>query len=302
MTIVVMNQRLDVSGRWLRVARVDGDGYRFPSDPEALIEALRGRPDRPDLFSFVERVTVTEPRYAYHSEWDNFAVVPVTTFDNYFKNQIRTIVRNRARQAAKKGVEIREVEFSDDLVRGIWEIYNESPVRQNRPFPHFGKDLSTVYREESTFLDSAAFAGAYFQGELIGFIKVVWDDQKIHGGLMNILSKLTHRDKAPTNALICEAVKICERHGIKHLVYNQYAFGGRKRDNLSDFKDNSGFKRVDVPRYWAPLTTRGAIALRLGLHRRLVDRLPEGPINRLRELRAGWRQREHRLAATETAR
>ena len=296
MPMLVMNQQLNVAGRWLRMARLDGDGYRFLADPEAFIAALRERPDRPDLFHFVERVNVTERRYPFRMEWDNYAVIPVSTFEEYFTRQINKGTRNRARQLEKRGAELREVEFGDELVRGIWEIYNESPMRQGRPYPHYGKDLETVYREEATFLDCSAFAGAYFEGELIGFIKMVWDDQKVQGAFMNILSKLAHRDKSPTNALVCEAVKICERRGLRHLVYNHYAFGSRKRDNLTDFKDNTGFKRVEVPRYWVPLTAWGAMALRLGLHRRWVDRLPEGLGDKLRGLRADWYQWRHPTA------
>jgi len=296
MPMMLMNQQLNVAGRWLRTARLDGDGYRFLADPEAFIAALGKQTDRPDLFSFVERVNVKERRYPFHMEWDNYAVIPVTTFEEYFKNQIDKSTRNRARQVDKRGAEIREVPFSDELVRGIWEIYNESPLRQGRPYPHYGKDLDTVYREEATYLDSAAFAGAFFQGELIGFIKVVWDEENVQCALMNILSKFAHRDKSPTNALICEAVKICERRGLRHLVYSHYGYGSRKRDNLSDFKDRTGFQRVEVPRYWVPLTAWGATALRLGLHRRWVDRLPEGLGNRLRGLRADWYQWRHRTA------
>jgi hypothetical protein len=292
----LMNQDLDVSGRWLKIARLDGDGYCFLADPEGFIAELRKRPDRPDLFHFVERVNVHERRYPFHMEWDNYAVIPVSTFEEYFKNQIGKSTRNRGRKAASVGVEIREVEFSEELVRGIWGIYNESPMRQGRPYPHYGKDLERVYREEATFLDCAAFAGAYFEGELIGFIKMVWDDQMVQGALMNILSKMEHRDKSPTNALVCEAVKMCERRGLRHLVYSHYAFGKRTKDNLTEFKDRTGFQRVEVPRYWAPLTAKGAVALRLGLNRRWVDRLPEGLGDKLRELRAGWYQRRHRTA------
>ncbi len=296
MRMQVMNQELNVTGRGLRIARMDGDGYCFLPDPEAFVATLRKRRDRPDLLTFVERVNVSERRYPYRMEWDNYAVIPVTTFEAYFKDQIQSVARNRARQAEKKGVELREVEFGDELVQGIWEIYNESPLRQGRPYPHYGKSLETVYREEATFPDCSAFAGAYFEGKLIGFIKVVWDDQKVQGGLMNILSKLAHRDKAPTNALVCEGVKICERRGLKNLLYDHYAWGSRPKDNLSEFKDKTGFKRVDVPRYWVPLTPWGTLALQMGLHRSFVDRLPDELGNKLRGLRADWYQWRHGAA------
>src|SRR5438105_12129543 len=41
----------------------------------------------------------------------------------------------------------------EELARGIWEIYNETPIRQGRKFFNYGKTLDTVRREASTFLD-----------------------------------------------------------------------------------------------------------------------------------------------------
>lgn len=294
--MMVLDQQVDLSEGRVRLGKLHADGYRFLDDPKPLVAALRNRPDRPDLFTFVETVAVKERRFRYPMEWENFAVIPVTTFDEYFQKQIQSTARNRARQAGKKGVELREVPLDEKLVRGIWEIYNETPIRQGRPYPHYGKDLETVYREEATFPDCSAFTGAFLGDELIGFIRIVWAENNVQAGLMNILSKIGHRDKAPTNALVCEAVKMCERRGIPNLLYSNYAFAGRSEDNLTDFKQKTGFQRVEVPRYFVPMTAWGSIALRLGLHRRLVDRLPETVSNKLREWRAGWYQRKHRAA------
>ena len=77
---------------------------------------------------------------------------------------------------------LREVPFDDVLVKGIWEIYNETPVRQGREFPHYGKDLETVHREEATFLDRSVFIGAFLQERLIGFVKLVADETRDSGG------------------------------------------------------------------------------------------------------------------------
>ncbi len=294
-------REIDISGGKVRIASLNADTYQFMDDPAAVIAGLRAQPNRPDLFTFVQRVTETRPLYRFPWERENFAVIPITTFEDYFAKQITSVPRNRARQAGRKGVVFRETALDDKLVRGIWEIYNETPIRQGRPYPHYGKDLDTVYREEATYLDSSAFVGAYLGDELIGFIKIVWDEKRQQAGLMNILSKMCHRDKAPTNALIGEAVKACADRGIPNLVYGCFAFGTRDRDNLTDFKEKTGFMRVEVPRYYVPLTPWGHIALRLGLHHRLVDRLPDAVGDKLRELRAGWYARRTRTAKAGTS-
>ena len=106
--------------------------------------------------------------------------------------------------------------FSEALVRGIREIYNETKVRQGAPNTHYGKDFATVYREEATFLESSIFIGAFLGEELIGFAKLVHDETRTQAGLLNIVSMVRHRDKAPTNALIVQAVRSCAERGIPY--------------------------------------------------------------------------------------
>jgi hypothetical protein len=145
-----------------------------------------------------------------------------------------------------------------------------------------------VRREEATFLDSSIFIGAFFRSELVGFAKLVCDETRTQAGLMNIISMIRHRDKAAANALIVQAVRTCADRGIRYLVYSNFAYGKKQTSSLSHFKERNGFKRVDLPRYYVPLTLLGQVAFRLGLHHRLVDRLPEPFVARARELRDAW--------------
>jgi hypothetical protein len=108
---------------------------------------------------------------------------------------------------------------------------------------------------------------------------------------MHIISTIEHRDKAPTNALIATAVKACADRQIPYLIYSNFAYGNKQSDSLSDFKERNGFQRVNVPRYYVPLTLTGKIGFRMGMHHKLVDRLPESVIARLRNFRAGWHSR-----------
>ncbi len=287
----ICNQQIRVAGRWLRIASLDADKYMFLDDPSAVIEHLKRSKSKVDLFTFLQRVSEPEPKYAYPMEWDNMAVVSITTFDDWWNKQIGFKARNKAKQAEKKGVVIREVGFDHSLARGIWAIYNETPVRQGRRFPHYGKDYETVYREEATYLSNSIFIGAYIGDLLIGFIKLVHDQSGTQAGLMNIVSMIAHREKAPTNALLAQAVRSCAQRGKRHLVYSNFAYGKKQKSGLSDFKERNAFVRVDLPRYYVPLTLRGALALRLGLHHRFVDHLPESIAAKLRAYREAWYNR-----------
>ena len=122
----------------MRIARLDGDKYTFPDDPELVFEEMRKCGTRIDIFTFLQRLPETSPQYAYQMEWDNLAVLPVSSFDHWWTKQIRSFPRNRARQAEKKGVVLREVSVDETLFRGIVEIYNECPIRQGKRFPYYG--------------------------------------------------------------------------------------------------------------------------------------------------------------------
>jgi hypothetical protein len=118
------------------------------------------------------------------------------------------------------------------------------------------------------------------------------DDDRNQACMVHILSMVQHNDKASTNALIAQAVRYCAEHKIPYLVYEHFNYGNKQGDSLSHFKEVNGFQRVDLPRYYVPITPLGRVALRLGFHHRLADRLPESMAAKLRELRKAWYRRE----------
>src|SRR5260370_3260095 len=225
-------------------------------------------------------------------ERDDVAAVHVSTVDHWWTQQIEPEVRRKVRQAEKKGVMVREVAFGDDLVKGIWEIYNEHTISQGKPFIHYGKDIETVEKEAGTFRDSSIFIGAFLGDTLIGFIKLIIFKNQSQANTMQVISMIKHRDKAPTNALLAHAVRSCAERGIPYLVYSRFSYGKKQRDSLSDFKHHNGFQRIVAPRYYVPLTYLGRASFRLGLHHRFVDRLPESVVGRIRELRNAWYNRK----------
>ena len=295
--MVVCDKEIRIQGKLVRIARIDGDKYNTPADPAAMLDALRKSGKRIDLFTFLQRVPETEPKYSYPMEWDNLAVLPVSTFDNWWNHQIRSYPRNRARQAEKKGVVLREVPCDEKLFEGICGIYNETPVRQGKKFPHYGMTLERAREYASTFPDRSIYVGAFLGDTLIGFIKLVLDDNRTSACLVHILSMAQHKDKAPTNALIAHAVRVCAERGISYLVYEHFSYGKKEGDSLSHFKEVNGFQKMNLPRYYVPLTPLGRLAFRLGLHRKMVDHLPESMVSRIRDFRKNWHERKFREAA-----
>jgi hypothetical protein len=275
-----------IRGRLARVARLESDGFDLLNDPRTLLTEVGDAGI--DIFTFIQTLPHTTPRFNYPFEWDNLAALSVSSFDHWWNEQVDRKTRNMARKGEKKGLIVREVAFDDSIVKGISDIYNECPVRQGKRFWHYGKDLDTVRRENATFLDNSIWIGAFFEECLVGFLKLVVDQDRKQARVMQILSKVQHRDKAPTNALIAEAVRSCASHQIPYLVYSSFSYGRTQQDSLADFKRNNGFQRVEIPRYFVPLTLRGKVAMRFGFHHRLAERIPEPLLATFRKARGSW--------------
>ena len=108
--------------------------------------------------------------------------------------------------------------------------------------------------------------------------------------IVQLLTMIKHYDKRPTNALIAKAVEVCEQQGIPYLMYCNYIYHD-PNSSLTEFKRRNGFERVLLPRYYVPLTLKGKVALGLGLHRRLVERIPKPVVSQLLKIRSYWYER-----------
>jgi hypothetical protein len=246
-----------VTGNWLRRAAVKDEDLvegEIVGNPVLFLDEIRETPLQADLLTFAQKIPETTPKYAYNFHWDNWAVVPITSFDDWWEKRLPQETRKNVRRAAKRGVIVRGACFDDDFVRGIKGIYNETPIRQGRRFWHFGKDFDTVKRESATYLDRSEFIGAYVDDELIGFIKIVYVDRM--ATLLHILSKNEHQDKRPINAMLAKAVDVCAKKGISFLLYGKYIYDGNDNSPLTEFKRRNGFEEIKYPRYSLLLNTK----------------------------------------------
>lgn len=279
--MIVDGCRLTVHGRFPRIARLSAEYYEYCADPQRFVARAREAHVRADVLTMLQMSKHQEPLWPLPFEREEISVLSVTTYDDWFKKQLNDKTRNMVRKADKKGVVLKVCPFSDELVAGIKEIYDEAPIRQGKPFAHYGKDLDTLRRDHVTYEERSDFICAYFGDELIGFLKLVHGDGV--SNIMQIVSKVAHRDKAPTNGLIAKAVAICAERGVPRLHYGLWSRGG-----LGEFKKHHGFDRYAVVRYFVSLTLMGRLAMKLGMHRKLVDRLPPPVVERLVEWRGRW--------------
>lgn len=196
---------------------------------------------------------------------DNVAVLEFDNYESWLRN-LKSETRCAIRRASKRGLQTKEVSYSDEFAYGIWSIYNESPIRQDRKFNHYGVGLEAVKQQIKN--STNCFIGAYYQKELFGFIELALGD--CTGQISQLLSLEKKRDSLPNNALIAKAVEICSDHGLEWLVYARIG----NHPSLDSFKKNNGFKAVAIKRFYIPLTLKGQILLLFGLQQSTQDKVP----------------------------
>ena len=274
----IFGKTVIVTGNFLKTAKLHDEelveGHPV-SDPTAFALALSQSALRADLFTFAQKPATASQNYDYACCWENWAVIRTTSFANWWENLLPQEARKNARRAAKRGITVRTVPFDAQLVRGISSIYNETPIRQGKPFWHYGKDLQTVERENATYIERSEFIGAFLDNELVGFIKIIHVDRI--AVMIQILAKNAHHDKRPMNALLAHTVELCEKKQVELLTYGQYVYDGKQNSSLTEFKRRNGFEELRFPRYYVPLTFKGKVAVGSGLHLGLKNAVP-GPV------------------------
>jgi hypothetical protein len=280
-----------VTGKRIRIGALHDEEWleRELADPERCVAALRDRSAeiRADIFTFTQKPPATSPKYSYPLEWSSIAVAEIPSFKEWW-DRLPQETRKNVRRSQKRGVVIRVQSFNDDVVRGIQEIQNECRIRQGRKYPHYGKSISQVRRDHSSFLERSEFICAYAGDEVIGFLKLVYRGDV--ASILQLNSKIAHYDKRPANALLAKAVELCEARRVGLLTYGQFNYGNKGDSRLTEFKTRNGFRELLVPRYYVPLNVWGRCCVKLRLYRSWMEILPRRVISLLVNVRIWWYQ------------
>jgi hypothetical protein len=249
------------------MAKDNAEYLKDVSPSEELFQKLRRM--EVDVFTFLERkwcFTISNPKEDWTKTDDNVAIIQTPSNYQDWLKVIGKKTRNMIRKAEKSGIRTEIASPDEKLTDGIWTTYNETPIRQERGFPHYGMPLETV--RKIVFQPNCTFIAAYFQDEFAGFVQLV------HGENITIISQILslqkHRDKAVNNALIAKVIEFCATNNFKWIMYGRIG----NHPSLDDFKQSNGFHRLVLVRYFVPLTPKGRIAIRLGLQREVKDSLP----------------------------
>jgi hypothetical protein len=254
-------------------------------DPRSFLEALRKSGPRCDIFTFLEEFPPSAHEFEHRFEWDNVAAIAVSTFEEWHRSVSRS-TRRALRKASDAGIVVRWVDFDADLIRRIKEIFDESPVRQGRPFWHYKKSFDYLNEMLSRDADVSRYLGAFVGEEMVGFVKLISGRNFARTAL--ILSKIAHRSKYPNNALIAKALEVCAVERVPYLVYGQMDYGKVGSQALADFKTHNGFRKILLRRYFVPMSPKGYLVMRAGLHHGPLSLVPRWLIQGLLRLRSEW--------------
>jgi hypothetical protein len=292
-----------VLGKFLRTAIVKDEEW-LPGDvvidPEKVRAAIKQGRLGADIYKFCLKLPNVEPRFPYHLEWTNVAAIPIETYEDWWENGATQVTRKNVRRADRRGVVVRNVEFNDELIENIVKLNDSAVYRQRHRFGHYGKSFEAVKKDYSDFVDRSEYLGAYYQSELVGILRIIHIGEI--ASIMQLLCMPQHYDKRPANALIAGAVRGCADNKIKYLVYGQYVYGVNTKAPLKEFKRRNGFRQIQIPSYYIPLTIKGRIAIKLHMHMGIKNFLPK-PVMKLaidmRNKFLEWRQRDSLNGETE---
>jgi hypothetical protein len=287
-SVQIDGQTVFTTAKWLSIAAVRDEELiegQTVTNPESFISRLKASCLKADLFTFAQRLPDKAPMYGYHVEWEDAAVIPITTFERWWEECTEYSIRKAVNRAKKLGVTVKVADFSDQFVEAICRVYSETPVRQGKAFWHYKKDFQSVKRELATYLDRSIFIGAYYKDELIGSMKITCVGPT--AAIMQIFCASQHFDKRPNNALIAKAIEICELENKAYLIYGSFVYYD-PNSTLTEFKRRNGFEPVALPRYYIPLTLKGRLALKLGLHRGILGNVPKPALRQFLRIRRIW--------------
>ena len=142
--MIVADKEITITGRLIKTAELKEEWDEDLEDPETFIKILKNSEVKADIFTFMQRLPESKPKYKYHMEWDSIAAIPITSYENWLKKQIVQNSRKKIGLAQRKGVIIKLIDFNHELVKGILDIYHETPIMQGKPNRQYHTDFETA--------------------------------------------------------------------------------------------------------------------------------------------------------------
>src|SRR5438874_61053 len=105
-TTEINGKRIVIEGRLPRIAKLEQEWCDDAGDPENLADALRKSANRPDILTFTQRVPDLEPRYRYQMELDAMAVLPIKSYDLWWRNKLNDKPETRSGKLKRRALSL----------------------------------------------------------------------------------------------------------------------------------------------------------------------------------------------------
>lgn len=248
---------------FFKLAKINFEWVNDVPDLERVYELTKGKAD---VLMFWERLPRKPNLKIKNRDNVSIAAIPLVNYKYWWNSQIDKKTRNMVRKALKKGVEVKVEGLTDELIHGMEKIYKEAQMRQNKAFAYYGETFEQLKKDFSIWNShrySHDFLVAYSGEEVIGFQHLIYT--KDSALISAFLSMKRHSNKGPNNLLISKSVEICCRKNLKYLIFERMTGG-----SLGKFKQKNGFMKMDVPRYYIPLSRLGKIICFFKMYRDLI--------------------------------
>src|SRR5438094_586727 len=105
-SVVICGRTVVVTGKRIRMAQVKDEevveGVTVAA-PETFIAKLKESELKADVFTFAQRPPEITPKYGYHLEWENWAVAPTTSFNEWWENRLPQETRKNESRSSSTG-------------------------------------------------------------------------------------------------------------------------------------------------------------------------------------------------------
>src|SRR6266404_5279424 len=88
---IISGKTVVVVGKHIKIAAVkDEDLLEGESieDADAFIDALKQSCLKADIFCFAQKPVERQPKYSHYHEWDNAAVIPITSASDWWEKRL----------------------------------------------------------------------------------------------------------------------------------------------------------------------------------------------------------------------
>ena len=208
-------------------------------------------------------------------EWDNLAVLPISTF-RYWWTRANLVYRkrNEGKAGREKGVSSAKFRSMRHCFVESCDIHNET-ARSGREsgFPTMEWTSREHAGMQAPFSTAASLSARFLR---TNHRLHQADDRRSRTTACAVTSGLLRaRDKAPTNALIAKAVRSCADRGFSFWFTSTSLTARKRATALATSRNQTASGGWTCPAITCLCRLSAAVALNLGLHHRLVDYLPE---------------------------